>query len=120
MFSILLNRKFLLFETHLFCRLQMLSISTGLKFCRLVKNAYSGSVSYFLEFVYDKLSNPFAIKLWFLRVCNISLLKKKKKNWEKEKLLVTSNFSLSHSVFYLFREHSANFIKFEIVVCKLF
>ena len=40
--------------------------------------------------------------------------------WEKEKLLVTSNFSFSHSVFYPFRELSAIFIKFKIVVCKLF
>ena len=38
--------------------------------------------------------------------------------WEKEKLLVTSNFSFSHSVFYPFRELSAVFIKFENVVCK--
>ena len=39
---------------------------------------------------------------------------------EKEKLLVTSNFSISYSVFYLFEELSAIFIRFEIVVCKLF
>ena len=39
---------------------------------------------------------------------------------ENEKLLVTSNFSFSHSVFYLFGELSANFVKFKIVVCKLF
>ena len=31
-----------------------------------------------------------------------------------------SNFSFSHSVFYPFRELSAIFIKFEIVVFKLF
>ena len=43
--------------------------------------------------------NPFPNKPWFLRVCSISLLKIL---WEKEKLLVTSNFSFSHSVFYLF------------------
>ena len=42
------------------------------------------------------------------------------KHWEKEKLLVTSNFSFSHSVFYSFGEISAIFIKFKIVVCKLF
>ena len=42
------------------------------------------------------------------------------KHWEKEKLLITSNFSFSHSVFYLFGELSAIFVKFEIVVCKLF
>ena len=41
--------------------------------------------------------NPFPNKPWFLRVCRTSLLKTL---WEKEKLLVTSNFSFSHSVFY--------------------
>ena len=40
--------------------------------------------------------------------------------WEKKKLLVTSNFSFSHSVCYPFGELSAIFIKFEIAVCKLF
>ena len=40
--------------------------------------------------------------------------------WEKEKLLVTSNFSFTHSVFYSLREISAIFIKSEIVVCKQF
>ena len=34
--------------------------------------------------------NPFPNKPWFLRVCSNSLLKTL---WEKEKLLVTSNFS---------------------------
>ena len=53
----------------------------------------------------------------FLRVCNTGLLKTL---WEKEKLLVTSNFSFSHSVFYPFGELSAIFNKFEIVVSKLF
>ena len=40
--------------------------------------------------------------------------------WEKDKLLVTNFFSVSHSVFYPFGELSAVLIKFEIVVCKLF
>ena len=40
--------------------------------------------------------------------------------WEKEKLLVTSNFSFSHGIFNHFRELSAIYIKFNIVVCKLF
>ena len=53
----------------------------------------------------------------FLPVCRTSLLKTL---WEKEKLLVTSNFSFSHCVFYPLGELSAIFIKFEIVVCKLF
>ena len=61
--------------------------------------------------------NPFPNKPSYLRVCSTRLLKTL---WEKEKLLVTSNFSFSHSVFYLFEELSAILIKFEIVVCKLF
>ena len=60
--------------------------------------------------------NPFPNKPWFLRACSKSLLKTL---WEKEKLLVTSNFSFSRSVFSPFGEHSLIFIKFEIVVCKL-
>ena len=43
-----------------------------------------------------------------------------KTQWEKENLLITSNFSFSHSVFYPFGELSAIFIVYEIVVCKLF
>ena len=53
--------------------------------------------------------NPFPNKPWFSRVCSTSLLKAL---CEKEELLVTSNFSLSHSVFNPFREHSAISIKF--------
>ena len=41
------------------------------------------------------LINPFPNKPWFLHVCSTSLLKTL---WEKEKLLVISNFSFSHSV----------------------
>ena len=66
---------------------------------------------------YKDSFNPFPNKPWFLRVCSTSLLKTL---WEKEKLLVTSNFSFSHSVFYPYGELSAIFIKLEIVVCKLF
>ena len=40
--------------------------------------------------------------------------------WKKEKLLVTSNFSFSHSVFYPFGKLSVIFTLFEIVVCRLF
>ena len=56
-------------------------------------------------------------KPWFLRVCYTSLLKTL---WEKEKLLVMSNFSFSHSVFYPFGELSAILVKFIIVVYNLF
>ena len=61
--------------------------------------------------------NPFPSKPWFLRVCITSLMKTM---WEKEKLLVTSNFSFSHSVFYQSGELYAIFIKFKIVSCNLF
>ena len=40
--------------------------------------------------------------------------------WEKEKLLIKSNFSFSHTVFYLFGEISAIFFKSKIVGGKLF
>ena len=39
--------------------------------------------------------------------------------WKKEKLLFTSKFFFSLSVFYPFGELFAIFIKFRIVVCKL-
>ena len=61
--------------------------------------------------------NPFLNKPWYLRVCSTSLLKTL---WKKQKLLVTSNFSFSHSVGYPFEELFPNFLKFRIVVCKLF
>ena len=53
-----------------------------------------------------KMFNPFPNKAWFLRVCSTNLLKTQR---EKEKLLVTSNFSFSHSVFYLFWKHLCHF-----------
>ena len=43
-----------------------------------------------------------------------------KTQWEKNKLLVMSNFFFSHSVFYPFTELSTISIKLKIVVCKLF
>ena len=51
--------------------------------------------------------NPFPSKPCFLCVCSTSLLKTL---WEKEKLLVTSNFSFSHSIFCPFGELSAIFL----------
>ena len=64
-----------------------------------------------------KAFNPFPNKSWFLSVCSTNLLKTL---WVKEKLLVMSNFSFSHSVFYLAAGLSTIFIKFKIVVCKRF
>ena len=79
------------------------------------KFVYLGSVvSYKLL---QRCSNPLPNKPWFLRVCSTGPLKTL---WEKEKLLVMSNFSFSHSVFCLFGELSVLFIKSKIVVCKLF
>ena len=75
-------------------------------------NAVTSIFSFFQRYILS--FNPFTNKPWFLRVCSTSLLKTL---WEKEKLLVTSNFSFSHSVFYPFGELSTIFIKLEIVVC---
>ena len=63
------------------------------------------------------LFNSFPDKPLFLPVSNTSLVKTLR---EKKKLLITSNFSFSLSVFHPFGELSSIFIKFEIVVCKLF
>ena len=61
--------------------------------------------------------NPFPHNDTFRRPWETSLLKTL---WEKEKLLVMSNSSFYHCVFYLFWDLSAVFVKFEIVVCKFF
>ena len=52
--------------------------------------------------------NPVPNKPWLLRVCGTSLLKTLRR---KEKLLIISNFSFSHSVYYPLGELSAIFIK---------
>ena len=62
-------------------------------------------------------TNLFPNKPWFLRVCSTSLLKTPR---EKEKLLVTSDFYFSHSVFYPFGQLSAILFKLKIVVCNFF
>ena len=49
-----------------------------------------------VQFCILEMFKPFRNKPWFLSVCNTNLLKTQ---WEKEKLLVTSNFSFFHSVF---------------------
>ena len=66
-------------------------------FCRCSTNSPVLSAVFFLSLLYSCTTfNPFPNKPWFSRVFSISLLKTL---WEKEKLLVTSNFSFSHSVF---------------------
>ena len=61
--------------------------------------------------------HPFPNKPWFLCVCCSSLLKTL---WKKEKLLIMSNFTFSHSVFYPFGGLSVIFMEFKFVVGKLF
>ena len=61
--------------------------------------------------------NSFPNKPWFLHVCSTSLLKTL---WEKEKLLVASNFSFAGSVLYPFGEFSNILIKLKAVVCNFF
>ena len=87
--------------------------------CHLMeqKVAAGGQKLAVIGHVVQKSLNPFPNKPWFLRVCSPSRLKTL---WEKEKLLGTSNFSFSHSVFYPFGELFTIFIKSQDVVCKLF
>ena len=66
-----------------------------------------------------KVFNPFSKNPLFLRVC-INNRQRLKTQWERENLLVTSNFSFSPSVLYTVTELSSVFLKFEIVVCILF
>ena len=61
--------------------------------------------------------NPFPNKPLLLCICQTCLLKTL---WEKEKLLVKSNFSFSHSIFYPFGKLFTIFMKLKIVVYKLF
>ena len=65
--------------------------------CRGRETAYNRGINLILKALtlYHCL-NPFPNKPWFLRVCSTGLLKTLR---EKEKLLVTSNFSFSLSVF---------------------
>ena len=70
----------------------------------------------FLTASYCRVVNPVPNKPWFLRVSSKSL---QKTLLEKEKLLVTSNFSFFHSVFYPLGELPAIFSKFKIVICRL-
>ena len=83
-----------------------------MKFCVAKKGCDKCKLTVTVSF--DGVINPFPNKPWFLRVCSTSILKTL---WEKEKLLISSNFSFSHSVFYLFEELSVIFINFKSVAC---
>ena len=89
-----------------------LSLSLSHSLCVCLSLSLSLSLSN-----YDHKFNTFPNKPWLLHVCSRSLLKTL---WKKEKLLVTSNFSSSHCIFYPFGELYAIFIKFKIVVCRVF
>ena len=81
------------------------------KVVTLKENSARSDLGYIFLAVFDLCSvkrgiNPFPNKPRVLHVCSTSLLKTL---WEKEKSLVTSNFSFSHSVFYPFGELPAIF-----------
>ena len=79
-----------------------LRMKPSAKIVEKVQNA----VFFFLFLQYFVSFNPFPNKPWFLRVCSTSLLKTL---WEKDKLLVKSNLSFSHSVFYPFGKQLKEF-----------
>ena len=79
-------------------------ISQGLSFRHRFKSVHFSTL-------YCCLCKAFPNKPWFLGVCSISLLKTM---WEKKKLLVTSNSSFFHSLFYSFGKLSAIFIKLKL------
>ena len=84
----------LIFHSNLFCRLQMLSIWSSLKFCCEVI-CYELKIVKFLPFSAWKgcflYINPFPNKPWFLRVYSTSLLKTQ---WGKEKIACNEQFLL--------------------------
>ena len=71
----------------------------------------------FFTFILQFSFNPFPNKPWFLHVYGTSLLKTL---WEKEKMLVTSIFSFSNSVFYSIKEINHQLSNTEFTVCKCF
>ena len=97
-------------KSSMICRLQLLSNWISIKNFRLV----TGSEFFILLSAIHLNLSP--NKSWFFRVCSTNLLKTV---CAKEKLLIMSNFSFPHNVFYLFGELFAIFFKFEIVVCSV-
>ena len=120
---------FRLFQTERVSRRQLEIWRNGRRFSKRVENTEEQFLLYPQCFqktcaadtlkpglVLEKV-NSFPNKPWFLCVCRRILLKSMR---EKEKLLVTSNFSFSHSVFYPYGELPAVFIELKIVACQLF
>ena len=85
--------------------------------CRVILTGYNEAS---LHAILQLYFYPFPRQALVWRTSLLKVGKGEISQWEKEKLLVTSNFSFSHTVFYPFGELSAIFIKFETVVCKLF
>ena len=81
---------------------------------------YNISICKYLRLTFSNI-NPFPNKPWFSRVCSKSLLKTL---WEKGEIARHEQFLLFLHVwrtfFYMFGELYAVFIKFDIVVCKLY
>ena len=131
------TKNFRLFQTERVCRQQFKFDKNGRKLTKWVENTVGkGEIARYEQFLlfpqcFQKTClpgaskgvivwewvNSFQSKAWFLHVCCTSLLKTL---WENEKLLVMSIFSFSHTVFNPFGELSSFFIKFKVVVCKLF
>ena len=90
-----------IFHSHLFCRLQIAFNLTSMKFSRLVTSIFSISPKLF-NTMKDKTNylTFYSIDTRFLRINNRQLLNIL---WEKNKLLVNSNFSFSHNVFHSIR-----------------
>ena len=90
-------------------------ITNNLHFCPW--DAMSRAALFCVHLVCVLLVYPIPNKPLVLHVCRKNLLKTL---WEKEKLLIKSNFFFSNSVFYPFGELTTIFIKLKIVVCKPF
>ena len=104
----------------------------SLAFCKLASANFNpcikapgysltGCSGFGMEFSLGKTLQNLSLNLlpnkpWFL----VSAVQVFRKHWEKEKLLITCNFSFSHSVFHSFGDPSAISIRKGIVVCKLF
>ena len=87
------------------------------KFCNsIAPYLFTTRVVKTLKVAFNSSFDPFPIKSWSLHGYSRSLLKTL---WEKEKLLITSNFSFSQC-FSQFGEFFAILIKFEVVLFKVF
>ena len=81
---------------------------------------FSALLDYTTTIIFCRVTlNPFPNFPWFSHVCS-AMYKSFGNTVEKGKVAHDERFLLFHSVFYSFEEPYAIFIKFYIVVCKLF